>query len=154
MKLLRILAPALLGLLVSIGLPAAAQADAEELASAKATVNAFQEALKNGDSAGVRKLLAADAVVLESGHLESVDEYLRHHLSADIEFAKAVPSKLVSMEARVSGQTAWVWATREAEGSFRNQPVKLANTELIVLTRKGSEGWEVRAIHWSSRKTR
>jgi hypothetical protein len=55
------------------------------------------------------------------------------------------------MEARVSGQTAWVWSTRISEGQFRTQAVKLNNTELMVLTRK-AEGWEVRAIHWSSRK--
>ena len=150
----RYFAPIFLGLALSVGQAARAQASPEELASAKAAVNAFQEALRNGDAAGIRKLLAADAVVLESGHQESVDEYLRHHLGADIEFAKAVPSRLVSMEARISGATAWVWSTRTSEGSFRNQPVKLANTELIVLTRKGSEGWEVRAIHWSSRKTK
>lgn len=149
----RMLATAVLGLCLAFGQPAFAQAGPDEMASAKAVVNAFQDALKAGDPAEVRKLLAADAVVLESGHEESVDEYLRHHLGADIEFAKAVPSQLVSMQARVSGPTAWVWSTRLAQGQFRNQAVKLTHTELMVLTRK-AEGWEVRAIHWSSRKSK
>lgn len=149
----RLLASAVLGLCMAFAQPVFAQAGSDEIAAAKAAANAFQDALKAGDRAAVRKLLAADAVVLESGHEETVDEYLRHHLGADIEFAKAVPSRLVSMEARVSGQTAWVWSTRIAEGQFRNQAVKLNNTELMVLTRK-AEGWEVRAIHWSSRKSK
>lgn len=147
----RLLASAVLGLCMAFAQPVFAQAGSDEIAAAKAAASAFQDALKAGDRAAVRKLLAADAVVLESGHEETLDEYLRHHLGADIEFAKAVPSRLVSMEARVSGQTAWVWSTRISEGQFRNQAVKLNNTELMVLTRK-AEGWEVRAIHWSSRK--
>jgi ketosteroid isomerase-like protein len=149
----RLFAAGAIGLCLAFAQPAFAQAGPDEIAAVKAAANALQDALKAGDRASVRKLLAADAIVLESGHEETVDEYFRHHLGADIEFAKAVPSRLVSMEARVSGQTAWVWSTRVAEGQFRNQAVKLANTELMVLTRK-AEGWEVQAIHWSSRKSK
>lgn len=155
MTLLRLLArtriaPVLLALGLALSAPARAE-DSAARASAKATAAAFQQALQSGDAAAVRRLLAPDAVVLEGGHQESLEEYLSHHLAADIEFAKAVPSRLVAMEAQVDGATAWVWSTRTSEGQFRKQALKLVNAELMVLTRLG-EGWQIRAIHWSSRK--
>lgn len=118
-------------------------------ATAQATVRAFHEALRRGDTGAVQQLLAADAVVLENGHAESRDEYLRHHLAADVEFAKAVPSRITDSQVTVAGTAAWVRSTSVAEGSFRQRALKLNNAELMVLTPRDA-GWEIRAIHWSS----
>lgn len=116
-------------------------------------MRSFHEALRSGNVGVVQQLLAPDAVVLESGRLESRDEYLSHHLPADIEFAKTVPSQVQRMETTISGDTAWVKSTSVSTGTFRDRPVKLAGAELMVLTRKAA-AWEIRAIHWSSRTTR
>jgi len=132
---------------------AAAQAQSADVQKVEATVRSFHQALRSGNVSAVQPLLAADAVVLESGQQESRDEYLNHHLAADIEFAKAVPSQVQRMETSISGDTAWVRSTSVSSGMFRNKPVKLAGAELMVLTRKGA-AWEIRAIHWSSRTTR
>jgi len=119
--------------------------------SPEAVVRSFHEALLSGNVAQVKELLAADATIIESGQVESRDEYLSHHLSADIEFAKAVPSQLVSSQTMTNGATAWVRSTSTSSGTFRNRAVSLVSAELVVLTQSGSS-WEIRAIHWSSYK--
>src|SRR5687768_11914331 len=55
-----------------------------------AVVSEFHAALSTGDSATALRLLDPDAMVLESGEVETRDEYRSHHLAADIEFAKSV----------------------------------------------------------------
>ncbi len=139
----------LLSLGIILGLPSAWAQGSNDSSSVQATVHSFHEALLAGNVATVKQLLATDAVILENGHLESREEYLNHHLSSDIEFAKAVPIQILSSRVQVSGETAWVTSTTTSVGTFRNRPVKLAGVELVVLTRKGL-AWEVRAIHWSS----
>ncbi len=132
---------------------ALAQPSNPEALGAQSAVRSFHDALRRGDVAAVHQLLAPDAVVLEGGHLESREEYLRHHLSADIEFARAVPSKVIVLEATVSGQAAWVRSTTVSQGTFRNRAIKLIGAELVVLTRRGT-AWEIRAIHWSSHESK
>ena len=79
----------LLVLLIALFLPAQTQAvDADAAAVAQAVRN-FHEALATGDSNGVKQLLAPDVVILESGGLETREEYLSHHLTGDIQFAQA-----------------------------------------------------------------
>lgn len=139
-----------LRMLVSLALVCPGFAHAQP-PSAESVVRSFHDALRTGDAARVKQLLAPDAVIIEAGHLESREEYLSHHLSADIEFAKSVPSQLLSSRTTVHGATAWVQSATSSTGSFRDQAVKLVGAELVVLTRAGSS-WEIRAIHWSSYK--
>lgn len=60
---------------------------ADSIAVAK-VVNDFHAALSTGDNAKALSLLAVDAVILESGGIESRAEYVSHHLPEDIAFAK------------------------------------------------------------------
>ena len=96
------------------------------------------------------RLLADDAVILESGGRESRAEYRAHHLPADIEFARTVPAERDPLEVVVAGDVAWVSSTSVVRGSFRDRPVNAVGAELMVLTRT-TTGWAIRAIHWSSR---
>ncbi len=147
-----ILASVFLGVLLpaSIG-PAPALAADPDSAAILVTVNAFHAALAAGDSAGALALLAPDAVILESGELETRAEYAAHHLAADIEFSRAVPSQRVATLVRHEGNVAWVAATSTVRGTFRNREVASQGAELMVLSRTDS-GWRIRAIHWSSRR--
>ncbi len=129
----------------------AAQTAESGASAVEAVARSFHEALRAGDTAAVERLLAADAVILENGEVESRGEYLRHHMAADIEFAKAVPSRSTASEVTISGNTAWLRAKRVTQGQYRDQAIKLAGAELMVLTRRDNS-WEIRAIHWSSRK--
>ncbi len=94
-------------------------------------------------------LLAADAAILESGAAETRAEYEKHHLSEDIEFAKAVTTAKSPLKVSIEGTTAWVSSTSEVTGKFHERDVHSAGVELMVLS-KGANGWQIRAIHWSS----
>jgi ketosteroid isomerase-like protein len=122
-------------------------------AAAASTVRAFHEALARGDSTGVLGLLASDAVILENGDQETREEYRSHHLPADIEFAQAVPARRSAMQVAVNGDVAWASSTSVTQGSYRERAINSTGAELMVLSRTAT-GWEIRAIHWSSRTRR
>ncbi|MEQ1807494.1 MAG: nuclear transport factor 2 family protein [Burkholderiaceae bacterium] len=124
-----------------------------DVAAATLTVQAFHEALARGDSAEAMRLLATDAVILEEGQQETRDDYRSHHLAADIAFAKAVPARVGAIQVTVIGDVAWASSTSVTRGKYRRRPVNSAGAELMVLSRTAT-GWEVRAIHWSSRALR
>ncbi len=122
-------------------------------ATVAAVVHGFHAALQTGDSARVLRLLADDAVVLESGGQETRGEYRAHHLNADIQFSQAVTTSQRDLRVVVRGEVAWVSSVSEVSGTYRGRSVNSVGAELIVLTRE-ADGWRIRAIHWSSRSRR
>lgn len=132
---------------------ATSAAPSPDSAAVVATVDAFHTALAEGDTATVRRLLARDVLVLESGGLEDRAEYFSHHLPADMAFAAAVPDERDVARVEVNGDAAWVVATSQRRGTFRDREVNSRGAELVIL-RRGPEGWRITAIHWSSRSQR
>ena len=124
---------------------------ANEADGVRATVDGFHEALSRGDGPAAMKLLAPDAVIMEGGGIETRAEYESHHLAADMEFAKAIPSTRTNVAVQVNGDTAWLTSASRTEGTFKDKPVNSRGAELIVLA-KTSDGWRIRAIHWSSQR--
>ena len=124
---------------------------ADEAASVRATVEGFHEALSRGDGPAAMKFLAADAVIMEGGAIETRAEYESHHLAADMEFAKAVPSTRSNVSVQINGDTAWLMSASRTEGTFKDKPVNSRGAELMVLA-KTADGWKIRAIHWSSQR--
>lgn len=114
-------------------------------------VQAFHKSLEAGDSIEVTQLLAEDALILESGGLETREEYLSHHLSADMVFAASVERTPESLQVTIAGDVAWVVSSSRTIGVVRDRPVDSRGAELMVLSRNGGE-WRIRAIHWSSRR--
>ncbi len=137
-------------LLAAIATGAAAQAAPDDSAAVARAVAAYHDALARGDSAAALRLLAPDAVILEAGGRETLAEYRSHHLPADIEFTRAVPSRRDPVQVTLAGEVAWAASTSETQGSFNGRAVDSRGAELMVLTRSPS-GWLIRAIHWSSR---
>ena len=113
-------------------------------------VDRFHQALASADSATAMDLLAPDAIVLESGGMETREEYRSHHLSADIVFAQAVARARGPLRVVVRGDVAWVASTSTINGEYRGQTIDSTGAELMVLTRR-SDAWQISAIHWSSR---
>ncbi len=130
--------------------PAVAQTQRTDSAAVASTVLRFHDALQAGDSTAALELLAADAVVLESGDIETRQEYRGHHLPGDIAFLKAVRSQPAKLWVRVEGDVAWASSSSLLKGEYRGKAVDIASAELVVLTRAPG-GWQIRAIHWSSR---
>jgi hypothetical protein len=114
-------------------------------------VNEFHAALLRGDSAKALSLLAPDAIILESGSVESRFEYRSHHLPEDIKFAKLVASKRGILQVRVEGLNAWTVGTSTTKGTFNGRAIDSIGAESMVLTKQLS-GWRIRSIHWSSRR--
>ena len=131
--------------------PAAAAADSADVA---ATVERFHRALADGDSAAALRLLADDAVVLESGEVETRDQYRSHHLPADIAFARAVKSERGAVRVTVRGDVAWATSASSTKGEYRGRAIDSAGAELMVLVRGADGGWRIAAIHWSSHARR
>ena len=115
-----------------------------------AVVHAFHAALARGEAETAAALLASDAVVIESGGIESRAEYLAHHLPEDIAFARAVAQERSDVRVVRTGDVAWVSARSRSHGTFRGREIRSAGAELIVLSREAA-GWRIRAIHWSAR---
>ncbi len=117
------------------------------------TVDRYHAALGSGDSTAALALLAPRAVILESGGVETREEYRAHHLPGDIAFARAVKSVRGPVRVVVRGDVAWASSTSTTQGEFRGRAINSAGAELMVLTREPS-GWKISAIHWSSRNRR
>ena len=114
-------------------------------------VTAFHAALKSGDAAGAMKLIADDAIFLESGAIETREEYAKNHLPEDIKFEKTVNSTWRTYRSTRAGDTAWVVSTADMVGTFEDKPMNLVVVELTVLTRE-SGTWKIRTMEWSSRR--
>ena len=122
-------------------------------AAVAAVADRFHAAIAAGDSATALSLLTPDAVILESGGVETREEYRAHHLPSDIAFATAVKSDRGPKRVFVRGDVAWVASTSTTSGEFRGRRVNSSGAELLVLARIGQE-WKISAIHWSSRTRR
>lgn len=118
-----------------------------------AVIDAFHAAHAAGDSAAALRMLTPDAVILESGGVETLAEYRAHHLAADIAFARALPSSRSVVKVTVAGDLAWVASTSTTRGEFRGRQINSTGAELATLRRSGGN-WLITAIHWSSRTVR
>lgn len=135
----------------AVAQPPHSNAPAADSAAIVEIVGRFHAALEHGDSAGAATLLDERAVILESGELETRADYLRHHLAADIAFARTVRSSRQVRRVEQAGDGAWVVSTSTATGTFAGRPVDSEGAELMTLSRN-SAGWRIAAIHWSSHR--
>lgn len=133
-----------------ISLPVYASAQSRE-SQVTAVLDSFYGAMKTGDKASAMRVIAPDAVFVESGTLETRAQYEANHLPADIEFERQVSGKRSPWRVVFHGDAAWVIATTEYEGKFDNSPVNFVSAQLAVLT-NDSGNWLIRSIHWSSRR--
>jgi ketosteroid isomerase-like protein len=122
-------------------------------AAVAAVITAFHAALAAGDSAAALALLDHDVVVLESGGIETREQYRSHHLPADIAFARALAAVRGPTRVRIEQDVAWAWSSGTSQGDYRGRAVNSAGAELVVLLRRPA-GWRITAIHWSSRPRR
>ena len=129
-----------------------ASAQSSPTTAALKTAASFHKFLESGDSASAVRLLAPDAIILESGGRETRAEYLAQHLGEDIEFARAVSTSRKVVDTRRQGDVVWVVASSVSKGRFHEREIDSRGAELMVLTRSGQR-WLIAAIHWSSRRS-
>ena len=133
--------------------PGQAQGSMPDSAQIVLTVERFHSLIAAGDSLAALALLSDDAIILESGGVETKAEFREHHLAADIEFARSTKSSRRITSVARRGDVAWVVSTSTATGTFRGRPIDSSGAELMVLV-ASRDGWRVSAIHWSSRTRR
>ena len=129
----------------------ARSAGPEDEAAVTAVLDRFYGAMKTGDTATAMSVIAPDALFVESGRLETRDEYEKNHLPADIAFEKQVNGQRGPLRITIKDDTAWVIAVTVFEGTFDGSPVNFESAQLAVLTRE-TDDWQIRSIHWSSRR--
>ena len=134
---------------LSLSSCATAPDTAQDEADITTTLDTFYGAMKAGDNAKAMSMIAADAYFVESGRLETREQYEKDHLPADIEFEKQVSGKRGPLRIRINGDTAWVIAPTEFVGTFNGRDLAFVSSQLAVLTREEA-GWRIQSIHWSS----
>jgi ketosteroid isomerase-like protein len=143
--------------LAALSAPVSAQHEGHgnpgDSAAVVAVVSKYHAALAAGDSVGALALLADDAVILESGAVETRAEYRSHHLPGDISFAKSIKSERAAVHVRIRGDVAWTTGTSTTQGETNGRTINSTGAELMVLVRT-PQGWKISAIHWSSRQRR
>ena len=132
---------------------ARSQTTATDSSAAVTVVERFHAALTSGDSASAVMLLASDVMVVESGAVQTRSQYLGHHLGADMKASKGAKAVRTVIQVRIIGSAGYIVSKTVtpptgAEGSTGSE---LA--ELMVLS-KAASGWSIRAVHWSSRRSR
>jgi ketosteroid isomerase-like protein len=112
-------------------------------------VEAFTRALQQGDEKAAAELLAPDALILESGSMQTREEYTRKHLLEDIAMLRSVPMTRSGLTIKQEGTAGWATSLYHLAGKFEDKEINSQGAELMVLT-KTPQGWRIRAIHWSN----
>lgn len=138
-----------IAILVMAGLASAAETSSGEAASK--VVAQFHAALKAGNADGASALLAATALVYESGYAETRDDYVSHHLAADIAFAKDTQRIVKNTRQQCDESVCVIMQSTETTGTFKGKSARGVGQETMVMRREG-DTWKIQHVHWSSHK--
>lgn len=110
----------------------------------------FHEALRQRDRNAVIAMLAADALLFETGYVEtSRDTYIKNHFSDDAAFASVTDYRPLRRRVISDSQNALLLTEASIQGIFGDQRVDLVQTETMVL-RRTKTNWEIVHLHWSA----
>ena len=138
-------------ILLLAALPVSAQSNRDE-AAVREVGHAFHRALSSGDSTAALALLHADVVIFEGGW-ESLEDYRKGHLRADMRASQALKQETMRDLITISGDLALITREYSNAGTMGERTVDSIGVETMVLMRT-SNGWKIRHIHWSSRPRR
>ena len=139
--------------LALLWLPAAAAAQDQDQAEVRAVAAAFGKSLAAGDSLAAIALLHPEVVIFEGGAWESLEDYRKGHLRADMRFLQSLKQETLRDAITVSGDLAMVTREYSSIGTVGERSIDSVGVETMILIRT-SEGWKIRHIHWSSRARR
>ena len=142
-----------LGLWLSLVAPVAAQQPSTDEAAVRAVVAAFGKALASGDSTAAIALLHPDVVIFEGGAWETLEDYRKGHLRADINALQSLKQETLRDVITVSGDLALSTREYSTTGQRGERVIDNVGAESMVLLRT-TAGWKIRHVHWSSRARR
>ena len=132
---------------------AGAQTSPRDSAAAVGAVERFHAALSAADSAQAVSLLSDDVLIIESGHIQTRAEYLGGHLGADMKGSQGSKGERTVRKVTLVGDAAYVVSRTLTPPTGVAGSTGSESVELMVVTRMTS-GWQIRAVHWSSRRRR
>ena len=113
-------------------------------------VQQFHQALKAGDEAIVKQLLAEDVLIYEGGNAErSLADYASHHMGADMAYLKNLTITLKELQVKVVGDIAISTAISHATGEYKGKQIDSTAMETLVLSKQHDGSWKIIHIHWS-----
>ena len=139
--------------LMASGATNSLEAQTKDESDVRAVVAAFGKALAGGDSTAALALLHPEVVIFEGGGWESLEDYRRGHLRADISAMQSLKQESLRHEIRVSGDLALSTREYSTTGTRGERVIDNVGAETMVLSRTPA-GWKIRHIHWSSRARR
>ena len=136
-----------------VAAPVAGQQATPDETSVRAVVAAFGKALASGDSTAALALLHPDVVIFEGGGWETLEDYRRGHLRADMSAMQSLKQETLRDVIKVSGDLALSTREYSTTGQRGERVIDNVGAESMVLLRTPT-GWKIRHIHWSSRARR
>lgn len=133
--------------------PAAGQQQSPEETAVRAVVSSFGKALASGDSTAAIALLHPDVAIFEGGSWETLTDYRRGHLRADMSALQALKQETLRDVIKVSGDLALSTREYATTGTRGERTIDNVGVETMVLQRT-ADGWKIRHVHWSSRARR
>ena len=131
--------------------PAAAQQpQQEDEAAVRAVATTFSKALASGDSTAALATLHHEVVIFEGGSWETLEDYRRGHLRADMTYLQATKQENLRDVVSVSGDMALLTRESSTTGTVGDRAIDSIGVETMILVRT-SDGWKIRHVHWSSR---
>ena len=110
----------------------------------------FRMAIISNNQEEASELLTNDARILESGGIETKEEYLSHHFHSDGKFLSAMGQEVKSQKVKSNGKTAWLSTVSHMQGTYDDQDISINSAELAVLVKIDGD-WKISSVHWSSR---
>jgi uncharacterized membrane protein/ketosteroid isomerase-like protein len=112
------------------------------------TVDAFADALRNGNEPLLHQLLHEDVLILEGGGIErSLEDYAAHHMQADMKFMSGKVFGVIERYSQEGKNYGYV-ITRSAMPS-KDKERSSVMSETMILSSEGGQ-WKIVHIHWSN----
>jgi ketosteroid isomerase-like protein len=127
----------------------AAEPPADKAAAVTEAVKAFHRALKEGNADAAMEILAPDALILESGHTQTREQYGAGHLQGDMALMRSASVTHSDFTIKQETGIAWTTQTYRVTGTHKGREIDSQGVELMVLTETPA-GWRIRAVHWSN----
>ena len=122
---------------------------ADDAISPTQVADQFDQAIKDGNTDLMRKILDDNVLIYEAGKVEaSLEEYASHHMEADIAFMSQMEKTVLSRKAFEHDDMAVVSTQYKMRGDYKGRFIDKITMETLVL-KKYDGAWKVIHIHWS-----
>jgi len=112
-------------------------------------VDAFMQALANGQLEAARQYMTPDAVVMSNGQvLGARDAYIDGPAKGDAAALKGTQRELLNRGVSADTEIGWVISEKKLRDAKGAHELHLTETVLLAKT---PAGWKITGIHWSGR---